>query len=428
MDTEGIVTGLVSASSGSLNTLKSRASDADSAVSTLSSVSGLLATLQKSVDALANARDVGSYTASSSSSAVAVSANGTALPGAFNVKVTSLAQEQRNYSTTFSSMNTGLGHTSTLTLQVGTGTAVNVNIEATDTLDGIAAKINASGQRISASVFNDGTNYRLQVRGLDTGAANNLTFGGAEAAALGLNATGSKVQSAQDASLEIDGFVIKRPTNQVSGAIQGVTLALTDVTTTPATVRVQGDPAGLQTKVQAVVDSYNAVLNKIHQVAGYGTTKGTNAALQGDSALRSITDRLQSALTTKVGTGVYQTLSTIGLTSNRDGTLKLDSSKLSAALSSDAAGVATLLAGPTGDKGVMDIVSDLTKSFTGAKGTISLRSDSLSSRGKSLRDAADREQERLNRYADALRKQFTAMDTTVAGNSAQMTYINRIYG
>ena len=68
MDTEGIVTGLVSASSGSLNTLKSRASDADSAVSTLSSVSGLLATLQKSVDALANARDVGSYSASSSSS------------------------------------------------------------------------------------------------------------------------------------------------------------------------------------------------------------------------------------------------------------------------------------------------------------------------------------------------------------------------
>jgi len=76
MDTEGIVTGLVSASSGSLNTLKSRASDADSAVSTLSSVSTLLATMQKSVDALANTRDVGAYTASSSSTAIAVSANG----------------------------------------------------------------------------------------------------------------------------------------------------------------------------------------------------------------------------------------------------------------------------------------------------------------------------------------------------------------
>lgn len=427
MDTEGIVTGLVSASSGSLNTLKSRASEADSAVSTLSSISGLLATLQKSVDALSNARDVGSYTASSSSPAVAVSANGTALPGAFDVKVNALAKEQRNYSSTFSSMNTGLGHNNTLTLQVGSGTAVDIEIGIDDTLDGIAAKINAAGLRVSASVFNDGTNYRLQVRGLDTGAANTIAFAGAEATALGLNAPGSKFQSAQDASIQIDGFTVTRPTNQISGAIQGVTLALTDVTTTAATVQVKGDPAGLQTKVQSVVDSYNAVINKIHQVAGYGTTKGTNAALQGDSALRTITQRLQGALTSKVGIGAYQTLSTIGLTSNRDGTLKLDSTKLSAALTSDAAGVATLLAGAGTGQGVMDIVSELTKSMTGAKGTVSLRSDSLSSRARSLRDAADREQLRLNRYADALRKQFTAMDTMVAGTNAQMTYISQMY-
>jgi flagellar hook-associated protein 2 len=427
MDTEGIVTGLVNASSGALNTLKTRASDNDSAVSTLSSVSSLLATLQKSVDALSNTRDVGAYTASSSSSAIAVSANGTALPGAYNIKVNALAKEQRNYSTTFSSMSDALGQTGTLSLKVGTGTAVNVDVTATDTLDGIAAKINASGQRISASVFNDGTSYRLQVRGLDTGEANTITFG-ETGVALGLTAPTSKVQSAADASLEIDGFTVKRSTNQISGAIQGVTLALTEVTTTPATVRVQNDPAGLQTKVQSVVDSYNAVVNKIHQVAGYGTTKGTNAVLQGDSSLRSVMDRLQGALTTKVGTGAYQLLSSIGLTSNRDGTLKLDSSKLSSALSSDAAGVATLLAGQGSGQGVMDIVSDLTKNMTSSKGTISLRSDSLSARAKSLRDAADRENDRLNRYADALRKQFTAMDTTVAGNNAQMTYISKMYG
>jgi flagellar hook-associated protein 2 len=427
MDTEGIVTGLVSASSGGLNALKTRASDADSAVSTLSNVSTLLATLQKSVDALANTRDVGAYTASSSSAAIAVSANGTALPGAYDIKVTALAKEQRNYSTTFSTMSEGLGQTGTLSLKVGTGTAVDVAVEATDTLDGIAAMIHASGQRLSASVFNDGTSYRLQVRGLDTGEANTITFG-ETGVALGLTAPTSKVQSASDASLQIDGFIVKRPTNQISGAIQGVTLALTEVSTSPVTVRVQNDPAGLQSKVQSVVDSFNAVVNKIHQVAGYGTTKGTSAALQGDSSLRSITERLQGALTTKVGTGAYQILSSIGLTSNRDGTLKLDSSKLSTALQNDAAGVATLFAGQGSGKGVMDVVSELTKNMTSSKGTVSLRSDSLSARAKSLRDAADRENNRLNRYADSLRKQFTAMDTTVAGNNAQMTYITQMYG
>jgi flagellar capping protein FliD len=73
------------------------------------------------------------------------------------------------------------------------------------------------------------------------------------------------------------------------------------------------------------------------------------------------------------------------------------------------------------------VVSELTKNMTSSKGTVSLRSDSLSARAKSMRDAADRENTRLNRYADALRKQFTAMDTTVAGNNAQMTYINQMY-
>lgn len=429
LDTEGIVTGLVSASSGSLNTLKTRATATDSAVSTLSSISGLLATLQKSVDALANPRDIGSYTASSSSAAIAVSADGTALPGAYSIKVNALAKEQRNYSSTFSSMSTALGQTGTLSIQVGAGTAIDVAVTETDTLDGIAAKINASGARVSASIFNDGTNYRLQVRGLDTGAANTVTFGGT-GLTLGLNdLPASKVQSAQNSAIEVDGFVVSRATNQVSGAIQGVTLALTEVSTAPVTVSVKGDPTGLQTKLQSVVDSYNAVINKIHQSAGYGTTKGNTAALQGDSSLRSITERLSSALTTRVGTtGNYQTLGTIGLATNRDGTLKLDATKLTAALQNDAAGVATLLAGPSSGKGVMDVVSDLAKSMTASNGTLQLRSDSLASRAKTLRDRADAEQTRLNRYADSLRKAFTAMDTTVAGNNAQMNYITRMYG
>ena len=99
--------------------------------------------------------------ASSSTAAIAVSANGTALPGAYSIKVNALAQEQRNYSSPFATMNEALGQTGTLSLQVGTGTAVNVDVTASDTLDGIAAKINASGARLSASIFSDGTSYRV---------------------------------------------------------------------------------------------------------------------------------------------------------------------------------------------------------------------------------------------------------------------------
>jgi flagellar hook-associated protein 2 len=423
MDTESIVTGLVSASSGSLNSLKSRATETDSAVSTLSSVSSLLSALQKSVGALADARDAASYSATSSSSAIAVSANGTAQPGAYSITVNKLAKEQRNYSTTFASSTTALAQSGTMNLKVGSGTAVDIAVNDTDTLEDIASKINASGARISASIFNDGTNYRLQVRGLDTGAANSVTFAG-----LDLGLPGNQVQAAQDSSVQIDGFTVKRPTNQIAGAIQGVTLALTQESpTTPVTVNVGSDNSGTQKKIQAVVDAYNAVVNKVHTAAGYGTQKAASATLSGDSALRSITQRLSDTLTSRITTGSqFTSLASLGLSSNRDGTLVLDSTKLTSALEKDAAGVTSVLAGANGGRGVMDIMSDLVKGMTAAGGTVALRSDSLTSRAKSLRDQAGREQDRLSRYGETLRKQFTAMDTTVAGNQSLLSYLTRL--
>ena len=99
-------------------------------------------------------------------------------------------------------------------------------------------------------MFYDGSAYRLQVRGLDTGAANAITFS-ETGTALDLNGTGATassgktVQSATDASLTIDGFTVTRPTNQITGVVQGVTLALTSTTSTPATVTVAGDASSL---------------------------------------------------------------------------------------------------------------------------------------------------------------------------------------
>jgi flagellar hook-associated protein 2 len=428
MDTEGIVTGLVSASSSTLNALKNRAKQADSAVSTLSSISSYLSTLKKAVDGLASVRDIGSYKATSSNAAIAVSANGTALPGAYNVEIISRAQEQRNYSGTFSSATGSLGATGTLDIQVGTGTNYQIALDGTDTLDSLATKINASGARVSASVFYDGSEYRLQVRGLDTGSANALTFGGNGANLLSLNIPGSKYQSAQNAQVKIDDIPVSSPTNQIVGAIQGVTLALTDKTASSASITVESDPQALETKLKAVVDAYNSVISKIHEAAGFGANKGSNPALSGDSSLRSITSRMSSAVLAEVsGGGTYKTLSSLGMSLTRDGKLSLDSTKLNKALTTDSASVAAVLAGPASGNGVMDVLSGVVENFTQANGTLTARKESLETRAKSLRSSADREQTRLDRYADSLRKQFTAMDSTVAGNNAQLSYLQNLY-
>ncbi|HEX6275125.1 MAG TPA: flagellar filament capping protein FliD [Polyangiaceae bacterium] len=420
MDTESIVTGLVNASRGAQDAMKARQGFLTSATSALSTVSSLLGKLKTALEGVDEAREVGSYTATSSNAAIVASANGTASPGSFAVSVQALASEQRSYSNGYASSTTALGLTGSLGLSVAGGTVTSIELSATDTLENIASKINSSGLRVSASVFNDGTENRLQVRGLDSGAANTIAFSGTT---LGLELAANKKQAATDARMTIDGFTVTRPTNQISGAIQGVTLALTQVTTAPVTVEVKSDPEGLKKKLTSVVDAYNAVIDNIHTVAGFGSTKGSQKELVGDPVVRSITNRMSNSVTQVIGSGTYSTLGSLGVSLGRDGKLTLDGAKLDKALAADPSAVAKVIGGTDTTSGAADVLRDVVTAFTqSGTGLIASRQETLNSRSKALKQRIDNEEERLQRYAAALRKQFTVMDGIVAENNSKAGY------
>ncbi|MEI9936921.1 MAG: flagellar filament capping protein FliD [Pseudomonadota bacterium] len=428
IDTTSLISGLVSADSGRLNALKTKQTSTSSAISTLSDISSALGTLQNAVDALSTANGVGSYAGTSSSSAIAISTTGNALPGNYTMNVTQLARAQRTYSNTYSSASTAVGQSGTLAIQVGSGTAASINVAGTDTLDQIAAKINSSGARVSASVFYDGSNYRLQVSGLDTGKDNAITFS-QTGLDLGLNVAANTVQKAQNSIVNIDGFDVQRSTNQVVGAIQGVTLALTATTTAPVDVSVAADSKGLAGKIQAMVTAYNSVLSKINTAAGKGSTPAANSTLASDSTLRSITNRLSTVLQTVSGTGKYNTLGSVGLSLQRDGTLALDTSKLDAAVSADPSAVSALFAGTSStDTGVMGSLSSAIKTYneTGT-GLLTQHQTDMQSRVTDMNDSITREQDRLDRYQTLLQKQFSQMDTTVTSNNNDMSYLTKLY-
>ena len=157
LDTQGIVSGLVSASQGPLNNMKSQASGLNSANTSLSQIGSLLGKLLTALEGVDETREVGSYAASSSSSAVAVSASGSALPGSYDITVDHLATEQRSYSDGQASSTTALGQSGYLNISVAGGDIQQIAIDSTDTLENIASKINGMGLRVSASVVNDST-------------------------------------------------------------------------------------------------------------------------------------------------------------------------------------------------------------------------------------------------------------------------------
>jgi flagellar hook-associated protein 2 len=149
--------------------------------------------------------------------------------------------------------------------------------------------------------------------------------------------------------------------------------------------------------------------------------------LASDTTLRTITNRLSAAVLTPIkDAGTLNSVGSIGIQFSNDGSLKLDELKLSKALEQDPASVTKVLAGTDTKNGVMDMLSDVVNLLAErGKGTLAVRQQSLEARVKTIDLQAAKEEERLNKYADLLRKQFTAMDGSVAASNNLMNYIGR---
>jgi flagellar hook-associated protein 2 len=441
IDVASLIQGLVTADSGNLTRMQTQSTNAKSASSTLSGVGTALSSLRTAAQAISSMQNVASFSATSSdTNTIVASALGSAQPGTYTVNVVSTAAEQRTYSASFASNGDALGQEGDLSIGIGTA-HTTIQVAATDSLAGIAAKINASQDadgntmRVQASVFYDGSAYRLQVRGLDTGSANQMTFT-EDGTSLDLNGTGQTAtsgktaQSARDAVVVVDGFTVTRSTNQIDGIVPGVTLAVKQPTTSPISITVAPDPATLSTKVLAVVTAYNSVVNQMHSVAGYGGTKATVAALAGDSALRSIAQQLSRTISSsQLGQGSMATLGQIGLQQTKDGLLQIDSAKLQSALSKDPASVQRLLGRAQGatSGGAMANLADTIDRLTAlGTGMLTTRQKYFTDQAKKLDTDATKEQDRLNDYAARLQKQFTTMNTAVAANQTLLTQLANI--
>ncbi len=423
MDVEGLISGLVGVSRQPISKLQNRSASAKAAVTDLSDVGGLLAKLKTAASALDNLEKVASFKASSTDEkALAITANGNAQPGSYDVEVVQLATAERRYSNGMTSATDEFGSGGTLNLGVG-GESAAIEVLSSDSLNSLITKINDSGLRIKASSFFDGEEYRLQIRALDQGEDNALTLD-QDGFDLGLEEADNIVTKAQNAKIKVDGFEVTSASNNISQAIPGVSLALKAKSEKAFTITVQDDTEALGKKVGDFVSAYNDVINKVHKLAGFGTIKASNPLLAADSSLRGITSRMNSQLTKTMGTGEFNTLASLGIKLNNDGTIKLDQSKLDNAISKDAKAVTDIMGGSNTSSGIMDMMRDMLTDITApTKGLLDARKEGMDSRARRFDDQIAREEKRLETLESRLRKTFSDMDATVAGYHNQLSYL-----
>jgi flagellar hook-associated protein 2 len=441
IDTSSLVTSLVSIENQPVQTMQTNQSNMQSAVSTLSSFSQALSALSNAATTLSDPTTFSAMAATSTDSSIAASATGSPAAGQWSVSVQQIAQSQRTMSTGQSSSSDALGMSGTLGITLANGTTASVNISATDSLSDIANAINSSGLALKAGVMYDGSQYHLLVSGNSTGASNAITFDESnltgsdpttgDPVSLGLSASGANIQTAQDAKLTVGGIAVTSPTNQVANAIPGVTLAVTQPTTTTATISVAGDSTGLQSQIQTFVSAYNAVISAGQTDAGYGTTAASNSLLQGDQAIHSSMDQLSQLIGEQVGsTGNYTTMASIGLTLNDDGSLSFNTSTFAAAVAADPTDVTNMFVSnsATGTTGLMgqfnNVINTLTDPTTGA---VQSEINGYQSRITNIGTQITNAQARVTAYQTQLQNEFTQMNTMLQTYKQQSSTLTQSF-
>ena len=309
---------------------------------------------------------------------------------------------------------------------------------------GIVAAINSASLGVTAQLINTGniaTPYRIMVTGA-SGVSNafsltSLKSGGGEVTSVSF---GKTLQSAQDASFNVDGMDMTSSKNAVTDAIAGVTLNLTGITTTnvPANLVFSRDTSSISTKLDALVTAYNDANTMLGVVSDPKSTVETyGATLVGNNIVSSVRSQMRQLISNSSSTpgGGLTALRDIGFTLDQTGVLSIDKTKLDSALKNNFENVVTLVTGnrenqskfsvlPSGVAGEavkkLTALLDTTAPLTAQSNNLTTK---ISSYKKQLADLDTRMTSLLARY----NKQFAAMESMVGESKSLQTSLKSTF-
>lgn len=415
-------------------------------ISALGTLKSSLSTFQSALSSLDLPSAFDTETANTSNSAVFTATATSGAPvGTYSVSVTALAQAQQLLSGALATTGSAALGTGTLQLSLG-GTSFNVTVDSTNnTVAGIAAAINSAtgNPGIAATVLQGTDGAHLLLSSSQTGAANTIevseTDSGAALAALTYpdpdpsSTTGADLHytvqtAAQDAAYSVAGVPATSTSNTITTALSGITLSLTGVTAanTPATLSVSTDTSTIESNISAFVTAYNTLETSFQSLGGYDAASQTAGPMLGNALLSSIQSQVQNALysVVKTGSSTYNSLASIGITTNSDGSLSLNSTTLSNALSTNFSAVSQLF---SGSGGVAFNLNSLITQNLGTTGAISSNSASLVAQENALSDKTTQLNEQMTALSASLTQQYSALNTLLSSLQTTSSYLTQAF-
>jgi flagellar capping protein FliD len=229
------------------------------------------------------------------------------------------------------------------------------------------------------------------------------------------------ITRAQSAILYVDGLQVTSDSNTVTTAIDGLTLNLVSAQSSAdllagktVDVTVGVDKGTVKSNVQKFVDAYNSLISTVGQLSAVvPVTDGNPVAgpLVGDVTVRGLMSGIRNELVKMTGPDGARALAELGITTQKDGTLKIDDTKLSTALDNNFEGVAEYF---SGSNGLMTRLESNVGNYLKSDGVLDQRTKSLSGTLANIDDQREALDLRIEKVQARLVAQYSAMDSLVA--------------
>ncbi|NLJ25484.1 MAG: flagellar filament capping protein FliD [Firmicutes bacterium] len=306
-----------------------------------------------------------------------------------------------------------------------------ITIKEGSELAAIVKEINDAGAGVKATVIGNrlvlesemtGTSNQIQLNGSKEFLVDQLKLGtGVDSEG---NLMGMKtIQEAQDAAYSINGIPLISESNTIKDVVQGVTFNLRDTGTAQITVKQDVDQA--VGKIRAFVDQYNSVMSFIAEKTKVTMTDageiGSVGTLQGDGTANRLREALRFQTTSPIDADLdYNQLAVLGITTNREGTLQIDETKLRAALEENPEDVAGFF------NKKADNMKDFIKGYVEyGTGILAEKQESIGSLMKDIDRQIERLEDRIARKEENLVRQFTALEKVLTNLQTQSDWLTQ---
>lgn len=455
LDVESIVKSLMAIEQRPLDVLKTQQQDVTSQISTYGKLQSFFSAMRDKSSALTSATLWSGTTATASDTAIKVIAGAGAAAGSYQVNVTALAKAQ---TLTASAAASSTFNEGSITIELGafSGTPINaftpkagatpvtIDIGAGETsIESVRDKINAADAGVVASIVNDASGARLSIRSKDTGAENGFrittveTIGDADATtgltALDYDPAGgltqmTAAQMASNATATINGIDISSASNTLTNVVDGLTINLMKTTAAPVDVTVALDTETVKTKINEFVTAFNELAGYMRTQMAYNAETKVGGALQGDSSAAGLLRQLRNVINeSSTASSAWSSLSDIGIAMKSDGTLAVDATALNKGLADlpELKKFFSANGADTASTGFMQRFKDMADLALGSTGTFQTRDEALKAMQRRYSRMEESLEARLAQTESRMRKQFTALDATMAQLNGLSGYLTQ---